>query len=135
MAEKFLELQNVTVKTGAATVLENINLIIQSNEQWAIIGSSGSGKTVLAHTLAGKHFYSGRIVYFFPVKKNNKSTIVVVEQQHRFKNLSNTNDLYYQQRFNSSDSEQTITVEQELQENTGNENFINNEWIDVLHVR
>jgi molybdate transport system ATP-binding protein len=135
MAEKFLELQNVAVKAGASTVLENINLTIQSNEQWAIIGSSGSGKTVLAHTLAGKHFYSGKIDYYFPVKKNNKSTIIVVEQQHRFKNLSSTNDLYYQQRFNSSDSEQTITVEQELKENAGIEDFSNNEWLDVLHVR
>ena len=135
MAEKFLELQNVMIKTGTATVLENINLTIKSNEQWAIIGSSGSGKTVLAHTLAGKHFYSGKIEYFFPIKKNNKNSIVVVEQQHRFKNLSNTNDLYYQQRFNSSDSEQTITVEQELQEYVDDTNFINNEWLDVLHVR
>jgi molybdate transport system ATP-binding protein len=135
MAEKFLELQNVTVKTGAGTVLEHINLSIQNNEQWAITGSSGSGKTVLAHTLAGKHFYSGKIEYHFPVRNNNKNTIIVVEQQHRFKNLSNTNDLYYQQRFNSSDSDQTITVEQELKEYTDTENFFNNEWIDVLHVR
>jgi molybdate transport system ATP-binding protein len=135
MAEKFLDIQNVTVKSGAATVLENINFSIQSNEQWAIIGSSASGKTVLAHTLAGKHFYSGQIGYFFPVKKNNKSTIVVVEQQHRFKNLSNTRDLYYQQRFNSSDADQTMTVEDELKEYAGEENFIQNEWLDVLHIR
>jgi len=133
--EKFLELQNVTVKAGGKTILEEIHFTIHTDEQWAIIGSSGSGKTVLAHTLAGKHFYNGKIEYFFPVKKENKSSILVVEQQHRFKNLSNTNDLYYQQRFNSSEADQTITVEQELKEYADGGNFIKNEWIDILHVR
>ncbi len=135
MMEKFLELKNVTVKAGGAIMLEDIHFTIHRDEQWGIIGSSGSGKTVLAHTLAGKHFYSGKVEYYFPVKKEHKSSIVVVEQQHRFKNLSNTNDLYYQQRFNTSDADQTITVEQELREYADVENFISNQWIDVLHVR
>jgi len=135
MSEKFLELQHVAVKAGAANILVNINLIIHRDEQWAIIGSSGSGKTSLAHTIAGKHFYSGKIEYFFPLKKNDKISIIIVEQQHRFKNLSNTNDLYYQQRFNSSDAEQTITVEEELREYADDENFVHNEWIDILRVR
>jgi molybdate transport system ATP-binding protein len=130
MAEKFLELQNVGVKIGNEQVLKNINLCINKNEQWLITGSSGSGKTVLAHCLTGKHFYSGQIDFYFP-KKN----IVLVEQQHRFKNLSNTNDLYYQQRFNSSDSENTITVDEELKENALTENFLENECLDILHVR
>ena len=130
MAEKFLELQNVGVKIGNEQVLKNINLCIHKNEQWLITGSSGSGKTVLAHCLNGKHFFSGQIDFYFP-KKN----MVLVEQQHRFKNLSNTNDLYYQQRFNSSDSENTITVEEELKENALTENFLENEWLDILHLR
>ena len=31
--------------------------------------------------------------------------IAMVDAKHHFKNLANVNDLYYQQRFNSSDSE------------------------------
>ncbi|HEY4876867.1 MAG TPA: ATP-binding cassette domain-containing protein [Puia sp.] len=135
MAEKFLQLQNVSVQSSGEKVLNDISFTIHQNEQWAIIGPSGSGKTLLANTLAGKNFYTGKIDYYFPVKKNNKNSILIVEQQHRFKNLSNTNDLYYQQRFNSYDSEQTITVAQELEEHFSNQNFINNEWLDVLHVR
>jgi molybdate transport system ATP-binding protein len=135
MAEKFLELQNVSVQSAGVKILNDISFTIHKNEQWAIIGSSGSGKTLLANTLAGKNFYTGKIDYYFPLKKNNKNSILIVEQQHRFKNLSNTNDLYYQQRFNSYDSEQTITVQQELQEHFPEKNFINDEWLDVLHVR
>jgi molybdate transport system ATP-binding protein len=132
MKEKFLELKNVTVKPGGAAVLEDINLVINHGEQWMITGSSGSGKTVLAHTLLGKHFYSGEIHCFFG--DNNKCRVVIAEQQHRFKNLSNTNDLYYQQRFNSPDSDQTITVEEELKEYIPVEKILNEEWMGTLHI-
>jgi molybdate transport system ATP-binding protein len=132
MAEKFLELKNVTVKPGGTAVLEDINLIINRGEQWMITGSSGSGKTVFAHTLLGKHFFSGEIYYFF--SDNNKHRIAMVDQQHRFKNLSNTNDLYYQQRFNSSDSDQTITVAEELKEYIAINKILNEEWMETLHI-
>jgi molybdate transport system ATP-binding protein len=135
MTEKFLEIKNLTIQSGEKTVLDNINFAVHRNEQWAIVGSSGSGKTLLAKVLAGKYFYKGNIEYYFSVKNNNKSSIIIVEQQHRFKNLSNTNDLYYQQRFNSYDSQQTITVQQELEQHFADNNFIHNKWLDVLHVR
>jgi molybdate transport system ATP-binding protein len=135
MAENFLELENVTVGLSGAILLNDISFAVRRNEQWAIIGPSGSGKTLLVNILAGKYFHRGKIKYHFPVKKNNKSTIIIVEQQHRFKNLFNTNDLYYQQRFNSYDSEQTITVEQEIRSHAGEENFIDSEWLGELHVR
>ncbi|MEJ7677146.1 MAG: ATP-binding cassette domain-containing protein [Segetibacter sp.] len=44
-----------------------------------------------------------------------RKKVVLVEQQHHFKNLSNTSNFYYQQRFNSQDSEDAITVEEDLQ--------------------
>jgi molybdate transport system ATP-binding protein len=44
-----------------------------------------------------------------------KEKMVLVEQQHHFKNLSNTNNFYYQQRFNSRDAEDSITVREYLQ--------------------
>lgn len=40
--------------------------------------------------------------------------MVIVEQQHRFRSLSNTAQFYYQQRFNASDAEDAITVEEDL---------------------
>ena len=132
MAEKFLELKELSVKMGGEPILKNISLTINQKEQWLLTGPSGSGKTVLAHCLIGRHFFSGKINFHF---EHEKKDIVLVDQQHRFKNLCNTNDLYYQQRFNSSDSENTITVEEELKENAPKENFLDNDWLDILHIR
>jgi molybdate transport system ATP-binding protein len=40
--------------------------------------------------------------------------LALVEPKHNFKNLSNTTDFYYQQRYNSSDSEDALTVAEYL---------------------
>jgi molybdate transport system ATP-binding protein len=113
MAE-FLKLEQVSVSLGGQKVLKNINFTIHEQEQWAFTGPSGSGKTVLAHSLAGLHFYSGQITPSFGTAETFHRQIFVVEQQHRFTDLTNRQDFYYQQRFNSYDSEQTLTVEEEL---------------------
>jgi molybdate transport system ATP-binding protein len=145
MATAFLTLGQVSVRIGNHIILDHLDLSILRGEHWAITGPSGSGKTTLAHTLMGRHFYSGRIRYHFGEKRDEgeasaaendeggglPSRIAMVEQQHRFKGRPGTTDLYYQQRFNASDADQTMTVEQELQEygfdGTG-------EWMDTLQV-
>ncbi len=112
MREKFLVLEQVSVPSAAGDpVLDKIDLTIHRGEQWAITGSSGSGKTALAHVLTGRLFHTGQLSFSGP-----RPLIAIVEQQHRFKNLSGTTDLYYQQRFNASDASGTITVEQEVSE-------------------
>lgn len=111
MDDFFLRIENVTVRSGDKQILKQVNLTIKENEQWAVVGSSGSGKTTLANTLAGRHYFTGNIDFSNGAVRPN---IVVVEQQHRFKNLSNTSDFYYQQRYNASDSEDALTVEKVL---------------------
>jgi molybdate transport system ATP-binding protein len=112
MAFPFLQLKQLNVQLNGRKIIDHIDLIIQSNEQWAITGPSGSGKTTLAHALAGMHYYSGSII--FNGEAGKRPYIAVVEQQHRFKNLSGTSDFYYQQRYNASDAENTITVAEKL---------------------
>ena len=119
----------VECKNGSVVILEDINLSIKQFEQWAIIGGSGSGKTALAHTLMGRLFHSGEIEFFMAGEKKIPR-IGMVEQQHRFKNLlPNTTDLYYQQRFNASDANQTITMEQELASHLPEEEIPALEWL------
>jgi molybdate transport system ATP-binding protein len=133
MVESVLTLQGVTVQTGGVRLLEKLDWKIQRGEQWAIVGPSGAGKTVLAHTLMGLHFASGQI-------GTNGLRITMVEQQHRFRGRPGTTDLYYQQRFNSADAEATITVAEELaaagftvaSEVAGESG---NDWLDQLQVR
>jgi molybdate transport system ATP-binding protein len=134
MEDFFLTLKQVSVKAGGILILDNIDFSIHRGEQWVIAGQAGSGKTVFGHTLLGKHFHSGTIDFYFgKVIKPNR--IGMVEQQHRFKSLSHTNDLYYQQRFNASDADQTITVETEFNEYVPIKNIREGAFLDILHIR
>ena len=125
--------------------MDRLDLTIGRGEQWAITGASGSGKTVLGHTLMGNHFYRGTIRFHFGGEGAESLAghrIAIVEQQHRFTNRPGATDLYYQQRFNSSDADQTITVEQELAEYAGWEKKgsggggrTEGDWLDRWHIR
>ncbi len=123
----FVALSCVSVSIGGNAILNNINLSIHNSEQWAIIGPSGSGKTTLAHVLYGSVFYSGELDYHFP--ENSNTHIELVEQQHHFKNLSNTGSFYYQQRFNASEADDSITVADALLGYADNDN-----WVKLLHL-
>jgi molybdate transport system ATP-binding protein len=109
----FLTVDALTVRLNGNTVLNNISFTANAGETWAITGTSGSGKTTLLKAIAGKLLHTGRITIGEETGVAKK--IVLVEQQHHFKNLSNTNNFYYQQRFNSMDAEDAITVEDDLQ--------------------
>jgi molybdate transport system ATP-binding protein len=107
------QVRSLAIKEHGKTVLENVSFTICAGDQWAIVGPSGSGKTTLLHALAGKHAYTGSILY--PEDSGASRRMVMVDQQHRFRNLSNMGSFYYQQRFNSSDADDALTVEQDLQ--------------------
>lgn len=112
MAFPFIHIEQLTVQRNEQKLLDHIDLTILHDEQWVITGPSGSGKTTLAHALSGMLYFSGKIV--FNGIPDYHPHIVVVEQQHRFKNLSNTTDFYYQQRYNASDAENALTVTEAL---------------------
>lgn len=119
----FLELSDVSVLRGGIRALDQINFTIRAGEQWAISGSSGSGKTTLAEAIAGHVFFSGECKRYF------QGYIQLVTQQHRFKNLSNTSNFYYQQRFNASESEDSLTIKDVLQAYDDPDG-----WIPLLHL-
>lgn len=125
------QLTNVSVTLQGIDILKNINLTIQPNQQWAIIGKSGSGKTTLAHALTGKIFHSGSILFHLP-NHTHVHRILLIEQQHHFKNRSNTSDFYYQQRYNSLNAEDTVTVQEVLQPFMGHS--LADHWINLLHI-
>ncbi|MBE7174515.1 MAG: ATP-binding cassette domain-containing protein [Williamsia sp.] len=104
-----LRVNNISIKINNRIVLDRLSFTIREGEQYAITGPSGTGKTVLLQAIAGTRFHTGTIE-----KGEQAKRIVLIEQQHRFRNLSNTNTFYYQQRFNSADSEDTVTVEEDL---------------------
>lgn len=107
-----LRIESLVVYENGRRVIDGLSFTVNKGEQWAIVGPSGTGKTTLLHAMAGRHQYSGAIT----IAEDLPGKMVLVEQQHRFRTLSNTQSFYYQQRYNSSDSEDSITVSEDLRQ-------------------
>ncbi len=126
MNTPLLSITDAVLKLGNTTVFNGLDFSINKGEHWALIGESGSGKSALLQVIAGKfHLSGGSIRYYFHEEFLQKQhhadahltfhrLIAFVESRHHFRNLSNTSDFYYQQRYNSSDSEDALTVEEYL---------------------
>lgn len=126
MATAILSLRNITVRNVDQTIFKDLNFTINKGEHWALVGESGSGKSALLQTIAGKfgiaggqivHHYFNEFVNAHPTHDPQftyHKLLAMVSSKNNFRNLSNTTDLYYQQRFNSSDSEDSPTVEDHL---------------------
>jgi ABC-type molybdenum transport system, ATPase component/photorepair protein PhrA len=127
-------LTGVSVKMNGVDILKNISLSVKPGEQWAIVGKNGSGKTTLAQALTGQVFHQGSVAFHLP-EKAHSGRVLLIEQQHRFKNRSNTSDLYYQQRYNSFDAEDTITVEEALRQAVPELPASYDQWISKLHLQ
>ncbi len=107
-------LKSITAQQYGKTVLDNISFELANGQHLAIIGESGSGKSSLAKAIAGKMFTKGSIEIQYTDHTVLKSKTVLLEAASTFKSLSNVADFYYQQRYNSCDAEDTLTVEKEL---------------------
>jgi phospholipid/cholesterol/gamma-HCH transport system ATP-binding protein len=59
-----IDIQGLTIRFGAQTVLRNINITVPCGETLAVIGESGCGKTVLMKTIIGLiRPTSGRVLF------------------------------------------------------------------------
>lgn len=104
-----IELKNIAVQLSGQALLHPFDWTLKQGEQWLLTGASSSGKTTLAKVFTGAVFHSGTV--HFPTG----SKVHYIPQQHHFKNRSHTHDFYYQQRFQSQDAEDSLTIEEELQ--------------------
>src|ERR1700761_2521171 len=126
MASPLFSIEKVTVRYLNNTLFTNLSFTINKGENWALTGESGSGKSALLQTIAGNfnvthgsitHHFFDEYLLAHPHKKGlltYHKLIALVEPKHHFRNLSNTTDFYYQQRYNPSDSEDALTVDQYL---------------------
>ncbi|MEM6844408.1 MAG: ATP-binding cassette domain-containing protein [Bacteroidota bacterium] len=111
MPQPLIEADQIEVKIRSKVVLQNVSFTISQGEAWAIVGSSGSGKTILAKVIQRHQpITSGNLIsHLRPTDR-----IVMVEQQHTYRNRTNASSTYYQARFDSMDSVDFPTVEEEL---------------------
>jgi molybdate transport system ATP-binding protein len=121
-----LSINHATVRYLNNTLFADLSFTVKQGENWSLIGESGSGKSALLQTIAGRfnitggtadYFFFNEFIKLHPPADGHLTwhkLVALVEPKHHFKNLSNTSDFYYQQRYNSSDSEDALTVEQYL---------------------
>ena len=53
MAASVLEMENVSVQRNGRKILDGINLTVERDQHWVILGGNGSGKTSLLNVLMG----------------------------------------------------------------------------------
>jgi molybdate transport system ATP-binding protein len=95
---------------------------------WAIVGDSGATLTAFLETMRGNTIVSsGSVerpfasVYLAEKREEGainsyRDLISYVSQKYEFRNRSNLQNFYFQQRFNSSESEEASTVQETLSE-------------------
>lgn len=130
-----LQVEHLTVQLSGKTILKDVSFAVHEGEVLAVVGKSGSGKSTLIKALSGHCFSCGDIS--FTARHNGEPRVVAITQQHKFKNLSNVSSFYYQQRFNSSDAEDTVLLNDVLQQITTDDQAITDvlSWLGITHVR
>lgn len=124
--EKLLEINSCKVLQSGNRIFENLDFSWKKGQHWAIIGQSGKELTAFLETLRGTTVVSsGEIHRHFAHSYSNdknaggevhsfRDLMAYVSQRYELKNRSNQQNFYFQQRFNSSESESTATVEEYL---------------------
>ncbi|GGC51713.1 molybdenum ABC transporter ATP-binding protein [Pedobacter quisquiliarum] len=95
--EVFVRIEHFSIKIRNQTILSDLSWQIVKGEHWLLNGPSGSGKTLLAKALAERATLNGIQTLFVP-------------QWFTFKDKQGASNFYFQQRFNSADAENTVTV-------------------------
>lgn len=148
-----LSFDRLTVLYSNKVIFQHLSFQIKAGESWAILGESGAGKTALLKTIEGKlNITDGKVrrYYFDDFVRDNaikdplfthQNLVAYIAAKHDFRNLSHTTTFYYQQRYNSFDSEDAQTVTQYLKEVQAKTKSYNvtptwtvEEVIQVLHL-
>lgn len=118
-----IKIKEAVPRIANLTFSDPINWKINKNENWAIIGANGSGKSLLTDILLGKHaLKSGTIT---TLNNERISSIVKRVAFSDIYSLVETQNSYYQQRWNTSCETDAPLVRSLFQ-------IDNQEWINTL---
>ena len=124
---QYLKVSNLKIARQNKTILDDVNFLLNEGEHILITGDAGSGKTSLGLALTGKMFYTGEITLGFPVAQ-----VLFIPQFYKFKDKSGMSDFYYQQRYNSADADDALTVAEVL--SFDNEKINIRQMLDSLNL-
>ena len=79
-----LRINDLSVKIGNHTILENITMHAHCGEMIALVGPNGAGKTTLLKAILGQQDSTGVISFSVPGQRNRKAKIGYVPQSPTF---------------------------------------------------
>ena len=79
-----LRVQDMSVKIGNQTILDNINLHVHCGQMVALIGPNGAGKSTFLKAVLGQLDYNGVIAFSAPGQRSHKPRIGYVPQSPAF---------------------------------------------------
>ena len=79
-----LRIQDLSVRIGKQTILENIGLHVHCGEMVALIGPNGAGKSTLLKAILGQQEHEGVISFSIPGQRARKAKIGYVPQSPAF---------------------------------------------------
>ncbi len=110
MMEAFVHIDHLSLQFQNRKILQDLSWEIFRGEHWLLSGKSGSGKTVLAKAIAGLVHAQGTIDIHFNPHLDLTAKVMFVAQWFTFKDKQGGSNFYYQQRYNSQDSDNSATV-------------------------
>jgi molybdate transport system ATP-binding protein len=131
MTRNLISIEQAKIFSGEQLLFENLDFQWNQGQQWAILGNSGVEQTAFLNTLLGNNrivegkierpFASAYQVFMSQEGHVNsfRDLMATVSQKYIFKNKSNLQNFYYQQRFNSMESEEAVTVNEYLEDPEG----------------
>jgi molybdate transport system ATP-binding protein len=109
-SEAIIEADQLSVRLADKVILNGISFTFYKGQAWAVVGDSGSGKTLLGKIIAGlTPISSGTLTFLLPASHKR----LMINQQHDFRDLS-SGRTYYQQRFDSNYGNDSPLVEDAL---------------------
>ncbi|MDN3202653.1 ATP-binding cassette domain-containing protein [Algoriphagus sediminis] len=122
----FLHLFKGEVIWKGDKVIGNLSFFMSYGECWAILSKSGLRQSAFLKTILGRTLLkSGQINYSFAADyldqmkskgevHSPQDLISYVSHEYKFRNKSNLQNFYFQQRFNSSEVDEALTVKEYL---------------------
>jgi molybdate transport system ATP-binding protein len=115
-----LKIQNATFKKHQYSVFEDTTWEMQPDENWAIAGANGSGKTTFLEIVEGRLMKTkGELVYNFTDAADRNVSGHIASVYFNDPSI-NYGDFYYQQRYNATETDNIITVRNFLKLDAGN---------------
>ena len=115
MSKPLLIVDNVTLKPNDHLCFAGAYWCIQDDEQWALIGPTGAGKSLLVNALCRRvPMVQGQILYFFDDSSNGRPYLrrgeIVVVSAEAQRELLQQHAAYHQARWQSMEGEGVPTV-------------------------